>query len=207
MQDQGGGRARGRRADLPRNRAAAPGGSPSSSSFWPRSSCGWPSSPSATPIASRPAGTTFSLDGRWDASPDPSPWGRASVLPPTCPRAPAPGRRRSIRTFWRGCSSCAEFTAALSAWVILTFNSIFSALTCLTLYRIAEKNLRNFGGASHGLDLGTVSLRDLLAGAGGLGDEPECVPVKLGFVDDASHGRQGIAAHSRLDRVLACSGA
>src|SRR5579862_6522028 len=27
----------------------------------------------------------------------------------------------------------------LSAWVILTFNSIFSALTCLTLYRIAEK--------------------------------------------------------------------
>jgi 4-amino-4-deoxy-L-arabinose transferase-like glycosyltransferase len=26
----------------------------------------------------------------------------------------------------------------LSAWVILTFNSIFSALTCLTLYRIAE---------------------------------------------------------------------
>ena len=27
----------------------------------------------------------------------------------------------------------------LSAWVILTFNSIFSALTCLTLYRIGEK--------------------------------------------------------------------
>ena len=27
----------------------------------------------------------------------------------------------------------------LSAWVILTFNSIFSALTCLTLHRIAEK--------------------------------------------------------------------
>jgi 4-amino-4-deoxy-L-arabinose transferase-like glycosyltransferase len=27
----------------------------------------------------------------------------------------------------------------LSGWVILTFNSIFSALTCLTLYRIAEK--------------------------------------------------------------------
>jgi 4-amino-4-deoxy-L-arabinose transferase-like glycosyltransferase len=27
----------------------------------------------------------------------------------------------------------------LSAWVILTFNSIFSALTCLTLYQIAEK--------------------------------------------------------------------
>lgn len=27
----------------------------------------------------------------------------------------------------------------LSAWVILTFNSIFSALTCLVLYRIAEK--------------------------------------------------------------------
>ncbi len=27
----------------------------------------------------------------------------------------------------------------LSAWVILAFNSIFSALTCLTLYRIAEK--------------------------------------------------------------------
>src|SRR3984893_4908469 len=26
----------------------------------------------------------------------------------------------------------------LSAWVIFTFNSIFSALTCLTLYRIAE---------------------------------------------------------------------
>jgi 4-amino-4-deoxy-L-arabinose transferase-like glycosyltransferase len=27
----------------------------------------------------------------------------------------------------------------LSAWLILTFNSIFSALTCLTLYRIGEK--------------------------------------------------------------------
>lgn len=27
----------------------------------------------------------------------------------------------------------------LSAWVMLTFNSIFSALTCLTLYRISEK--------------------------------------------------------------------
>ena len=27
----------------------------------------------------------------------------------------------------------------LSGWVILTFNSIFSALTCLTLYRIGEK--------------------------------------------------------------------
>jgi 4-amino-4-deoxy-L-arabinose transferase-like glycosyltransferase len=27
----------------------------------------------------------------------------------------------------------------LSAWVILTFNSIFAALTCLTLYRIGEK--------------------------------------------------------------------
>jgi 4-amino-4-deoxy-L-arabinose transferase-like glycosyltransferase len=27
----------------------------------------------------------------------------------------------------------------LSGWVILTFNSIFAALTCLTLYRIAEK--------------------------------------------------------------------
>jgi 4-amino-4-deoxy-L-arabinose transferase-like glycosyltransferase len=27
----------------------------------------------------------------------------------------------------------------LSAWVVFTFNSIFSALTCLTLYRIAEK--------------------------------------------------------------------
>ena len=29
--------------------------------------------------------------------------------------------------------------SALSAWVILAFNSVFAALTCLTLYRIAEK--------------------------------------------------------------------
>src|SRR5208282_2251488 len=29
--------------------------------------------------------------------------------------------------------------SALSAWVILVFNSIFAALTCLTLYRIAER--------------------------------------------------------------------
>jgi 4-amino-4-deoxy-L-arabinose transferase-like glycosyltransferase len=28
---------------------------------------------------------------------------------------------------------------ALSAWVILTFNSVFAALTCLTLYRIAQR--------------------------------------------------------------------
>src|SRR5438876_994257 len=29
--------------------------------------------------------------------------------------------------------------SALSAWVILTFNSVFSVLTCLTLYRIGER--------------------------------------------------------------------
>jgi 4-amino-4-deoxy-L-arabinose transferase-like glycosyltransferase len=29
--------------------------------------------------------------------------------------------------------------SALSAWAILTFNSVFAALTCLTLYRIAER--------------------------------------------------------------------
>src|SRR5271157_1361171 len=29
--------------------------------------------------------------------------------------------------------------SALSAWVILTFNSVFAALTCLTLYRTAER--------------------------------------------------------------------
>jgi 4-amino-4-deoxy-L-arabinose transferase-like glycosyltransferase len=29
--------------------------------------------------------------------------------------------------------------SALSAWVILAFNSVFAALTCLTLYRIAER--------------------------------------------------------------------
>ena len=29
--------------------------------------------------------------------------------------------------------------SALSAWMILTFNSVFAALTCLTLYRIAER--------------------------------------------------------------------
>jgi len=29
--------------------------------------------------------------------------------------------------------------SALSAWVILSFNSVFAALTCLTLYRIGEK--------------------------------------------------------------------
>ena len=28
--------------------------------------------------------------------------------------------------------------SALSAWVILAFNSVFAALTCLTLYRIAD---------------------------------------------------------------------
>ena len=32
----------------------------------------------------------------------------------------------------------------LSGWVILTFNSIFSALTCLTLYRIARKDIRRW---------------------------------------------------------------
>src|SRR5580692_9303106 len=29
--------------------------------------------------------------------------------------------------------------SALSAWIILAFNSLFAALTCLTLYRIAER--------------------------------------------------------------------
>src|SRR5271170_7882864 len=29
--------------------------------------------------------------------------------------------------------------SALSAWVILAFNSVFAALTCLTLYRIGER--------------------------------------------------------------------
>src|SRR5271154_4066411 len=29
--------------------------------------------------------------------------------------------------------------SALSGWVILTFNSVFGALTCLTLYRVADR--------------------------------------------------------------------
>ena len=49
------------------------------------------------------------------------------------------------------------------------------------------KNLRSCGGASHGLDVGTLSIRDLLAGSRGLGDELECVPAELGFVDDTMH--------------------
>ena len=87
----------------------------------------------------------------------------------------------------------------LSAWVILTFNSIFSALTCLTLYRIAEKIYGVCGGPGHSLDVGAVPLRDLLAGASGLGDESQRIPAKPCAPAYPAHGRCA-AAPAHLDR-------
>ena len=91
--------------------AARPGRTRYSSSFWSHSCCAWRSSPSATPTASRPAAITFSLAGRWAASPVPSPPDKASVHPRICPPGPAHGRRRFIPTFWLEFSSCLAFTA------------------------------------------------------------------------------------------------
>ncbi len=61
----------------------------------------------------------------------------------------APGRHRYIRICWPAPPLYPYLLAevfklfgvysALSAWVILTFNSVFSVLTCLTLYRIGER--------------------------------------------------------------------
>jgi len=76
-------------------------------------------------------------------------------------------------TSWRGFQAVGIYSQ-LSAWVIFTFNSIFSGLTCLTLYRIAQK-ITEYSGASHAWTWAFVSLRGLLAGTLGVGTESECV--------------------------------
>src|SRR5271170_7793940 len=56
--------------------------------------------------------------------------------PPTGPSAWAPPVYPYILA---GVFKLFGIYAAASAWVILAFNSVFASLTCLTLYRIAEK--------------------------------------------------------------------
>src|SRR5258708_1819069 len=51
-----------------------------------------------------------------------------------------------------------------------------------------RKNLRSCSSTGHSLDMGTVSLPNLLAGARGVGDEFERVSVYLGLLSYAKHG-------------------
>jgi 4-amino-4-deoxy-L-arabinose transferase-like glycosyltransferase len=66
-------------------------------------------------------------EGRGFSSPTDLPTGPSAWAPPLYPYILA-GVFRFFGVY-----------SALSAWVILAFNSVFAALTCLTLYRIAER--------------------------------------------------------------------
>ena len=66
-------------------------------------------------------------EGRGFSSPTDLPTGPSAWAPPLYPYILA------------GVFKLFGVYSALSAWVILAFNSIFAALTCLTLYRIAER--------------------------------------------------------------------
>ena len=180
MQDQGEETRRQVAQTVTRNRAAS-WGTPYSSSFWSRSCCGWRSSPSATPTASRPAATTFSLDGKWDASPDPSPLGQGFSSPTDLPTGPSAWAPPVYPYILAGVFKLfGIYSNAFRMGDPYLQQHFFGADLSHPLSH-RGKNLWSCGGASHGLDLGTVSLRDLLAGARGLGDESERVPVELGF--------------------------
>jgi len=66
-------------------------------------------------------------DGQGFSSPTDLPTGPSAWAPPLYPYILA------------GVFKLFGVYSAVSAWVILTFNSIFAALTCLTLYRIAQR--------------------------------------------------------------------
>jgi hypothetical protein len=59
----------------------------------------------------------------------------------------------------------------LAAWIILAFNSVFAALTCVPLYRIAQKRILGSSVARGAAwTWAAVPLRHLLAGARGVGN-------------------------------------
>jgi hypothetical protein len=75
-----------------------------------------------------------------------------------------------------------------AAFALLTFNSLFAALTCWTIYRIA---VRVFNPTVAGrLDLGVVSRHHLLVGEVDLGDEPVSVPAEPALHADLGDGRR-----------------
>src|ERR1700732_202917 len=63
-----------------------------------------------------------------------------------------------------------------------------------------RENLRSSSCPGYGLDMGAVPLRHLLAGTGGLGDEPQRVPVEPGIPAFTAHGGWA-AAPARVDRI------
>ena len=176
-----------------------PGRIPYSSSFWSHSCFVWRSSPSAILTALRPAATTSSSDGKWDASHAPSRPDKASALPRIYPPGPAPGRRRlslhpggSIQAVWGLQQSFRLGHPDLQQYF---FRSDLS--DALPDWR---KDLRRGRGAGHRLDLGAVPVCHLLAGARGLGDESQRLPVEPGPAAYAAHGGCATATAS-LDRV------
>jgi len=75
-----------------------------------------------------------------------------------------------------------------SAWVALAVNSIFSALTCATIYYIGREV---FGPRSRvavvgGVDVGAAALANVLGDPLCLGDQPLGLPVERGGAADAS---------------------
>jgi len=97
-----------------------------------------------------PAGTTFSLDGRWAGSPGRSRWTRLHS-PTDLPTGPSAWAPPVYPTSWQEFSSCL-YLQPLSAGH-LYFQQHLLALTCL-IYTDRSKRFTEYSGASHGLDLG-----------------------------------------------------
>ena len=81
-----------------------------------------------------------------------------------------------------------------SAWVILTINSLFSALTARTTWEIAARCFNRNVAALVGLDLGTLTGRHAVCGPLGVGYLAHHVPVLLGAGGGAAHAHPGRSA-------------
>ena len=77
-----------------------------------------------------------------------------------------------------------------SAIVLLSINSIFSALTCIPIFLIAKKMFQRKGCGVDVLDLGAAAVCDLLVHALGVGNEPGRTVAGDHFLADARDGRE-----------------
>ncbi len=99
----------------------------------------WRSLLSGIPIALLRGVTTFSSPGKWDALPGPSPPATDSVRPTDLDTGPSAWAPPVYPYILAGVFKLFGVYSETSAWVILAFNSIFGALTCVPLYFIAHE--------------------------------------------------------------------
>ena len=77
-----------------------------------------------------------------------------------------------------------------SALVLLSLNSIFSALTCIPIFLIAKRCFDEKVAVWSVLDLGTPAVRYFLVYALGVGDQPCCAAAGSDFLAHAYDGRK-----------------